>query len=216
MVDFELKEEGNKYTFEDFYRVIQLLRAPGGCPWDREQTHESLIKPMIEEAYEAVDAIEKKSDEKLKEELGDVLLQVIFHSIIAEENGEFVFSDITDMCTRKMIFRHSHIFGTDVAETADAVLDNWDKKKLEEKGIKSLEEDIDDIPKSFPALMRAAKVAKKRRKAGADTRPAEEITCEEDAGRKLYELARACDKAKIDPELALKAYLDKEMYNNEN
>ena len=95
MVEWQEKGKDEPYTFGDLYRLIELLRSPGGCPWDREQTHASLIKPMIEEAYETVDAIEKESHEKLCEELGDVLLQVIFHSIIAEEEGAFKFTDIT-------------------------------------------------------------------------------------------------------------------------
>ena len=106
MIQMEPKQPGERYTFQELYHIIELLRSPEGCPWDREQTHESLIKPMLEEAYEAVDAIEKKSPEKLCEELGDVLLQVIFHTILAKEEGSFAFEDVTDRCARKMLFRH--------------------------------------------------------------------------------------------------------------
>ena len=217
MVEWQEKGKDEPYTFGDLYRLIELLRSPGGCPWDREQTHASLIKPMIEEAYETVDAIEKESHEKLCEELGDVLLQVIFHSIIAEEEGAFKFTDITDGCTRKMLFRHSHVFGEDVANTAGEVLDNWDKRKQVEKGFHSLEEELQDIPKVLPALMRAAKMAKKIRK----NKPEDAVphTCgvpeafytPEEAGAFLYEAARICEQSGIDPELALKAYMDKEI-----
>ena len=217
MVEWQEKGKDERYTFEDLYRLIELLRSPGGCPWDREQTHASLIKPMIEEAYETVDAIEKESDGKLCEELGDVLLQVIFHSIIAEEEGAFRFDDITDGCTRKMLFRHSHVFGEDVANTAGDVLDNWEKRKQVEKGFQSLEEDLQDIPKVLPALMRAAKMAKKIRKNKPEAVTVhasgvpEVFTTPEEAGRYLYEVARICEQNGIEPELALKAYLDKEI-----
>ncbi len=217
MVEWQEKGKDEPYTFEDLYRLIELLRSPGGCPWDREQTHASLIKPMIEEAYETVDAIEKESDEKLCEELGDVLLQVIFHSIIAEEEGAFRFDDITDGCTRKMLFRHSHVFGEDVANTAGEVLDNWDKRKQVEKGFRSLEEELQDIPKVLPALMRAAKAAKKIRKNRPEAETAhasgvpEAFHSPEEAGRYLYEVARICERSGIEPELALKAYIDKEI-----
>lgn len=217
MVEWQEKGKDEPYTFEDLYHLIELLRSPGGCPWDREQTHASLIKPMIEEAYETVDAIEKESHEKLCEELGDVLLQVIFHSIIAEEEGAFKFTDITDGCTRKMLFRHSHVFGEDVANTAGEVLDNWDKRKQVEKGFHSLEEELQDIPKVLPALMRAAKMAKKIRKnKPEDAVPhtggvPEAFYTPEEAGAFLYEAARICEQSGIDPELALKAYMDKEI-----
>lgn len=217
MIAYQTKPDGEKYTFEDLYGIIELLRSPGGCPWDAVQTHETLIKPMIEEAYEAVDAIEKKSPEKLREELGDVLLQVIFHCILASEEGIFTFDDITDTCARKMLFRHSHVFGDDVAENAAAVLTNWDKKKAEEKGFRSLSEELRDVPQVLPALMRAGKIAHKIRKRGQDAErenPVPEsmrFSSEEEAGAFLYEAARACDIAGIDPELALKAYVEKEI-----
>ena len=144
MIQMEPKQPGERYTFQELYHIIELLRSPEGCPWDREQTHESLIKPMLEEAYEAVDAIEKKSPEKLCEELGDVLLQVIFHTILAKEEGSFAFEDVTDRCARKMLFRHSHVFGGDAAATAGEALSNWESRKLEEKGFSSLRQDLEE------------------------------------------------------------------------
>ncbi len=181
MIEMEPKQPGERYTFQELYHIIELLRSPEGCPWDREQTHESLIKPMLEEAYEAVDAIEKKSPEKLCEELGDVLLQVIFHTILAKEEGSFAFEDVTDRCARKMLFRHSHVFGGDAAATAGEALSNWESRKLEEKGFSSLRQDLEDIPNVLPALMRAQKAAKKIRKAGSDREELPPLASEQEA-----------------------------------
>ena len=210
MIRVNTKSENEKYNLEELYEIIEMLRSPEGCPWDREQTHKSLIKPMIEEAYEAVDAIKKESKPKLIEELGDVLLQVIMHSIIAEEEGEFTFSDVTDGCARKMLFRHSHVFGDVVAENAGQALNNWDEMKLKEKGFSSVWEDIKDIPEVFPALLRASKRAKKLRKAGeADLNINENIlpdidySNEKQVATLLYSICAKAEKEGVDPETAL-------------
>ena len=214
MNDVKLKIEEllkqDVYDFDDLVDIMVILRSECGCPWDREQTHKSLIKPMIEEAYEAVDAIEKESTPKLVEELGDVLLQVIMHSIIAEENKEFTFSDVTDGCARKMLFRHSHVFGDVVAENAGQALANWDEMKLKEKGFTSVWEDIKDIPDAFPALLRASKRAKKLRKAGeADGNINENIlpdidySDEKQVATLLYSICAKAEKEGVDPETAL-------------
>lgn len=210
MIKVNTKNENEKYNLKELYEIIEMLRSPEGCPWDRVQTHETLIKPMIEEAYEAVDAIEKHSDSKLVEELGDVLLQVIMHSIIAEENREFTFDDITDGCARKMLFRHSHVFGDVVAENAGQALANWEEMKLKEKGFSSVWEDIKDIPRCFPSLFRAAKRAKKLRKAGeADSLINESILPEIDYSDEkqvaalLYNICAKAEKEGVDPETAL-------------
>ena len=196
------------------------MRSPEGCPWDRVQTHETLIKPMIEEAYEAVDAIKKNSTEKLCEELGDVLLQVIFHSILAKEEGKFEFEDVTDRCARKMLFRHTHVFGNVEVENASEALDNWESRKLTEKGFSSLKQDLEDIPSVFPSLMRAQKVAKKIRKAGKSNEiPAGEEfenATEEEIGELLYALCQVADKSDIDAEVALAKYTDKIISGVEN
>ena len=222
--DFSFKE---KYDIQDFLKITKILRAPGGCPWDREQTHYSLVKPMLEEAYEAVDAIEKESTEKLTEELGDVLLQVIFHSIIGEEEGELSFNDVTDRCARKMLSRHTHIFGDAHAENSAEALNNWDEAKLKEKGFKTLREDLNDIPGCFPALMRAGKAAKKIRKGdgvySCDEKISdgvgalsEEVSLdnEDTVGAVLYEVCRIAEKNGVDPELALKRFTDKVISEN--
>ena len=220
MIQMETKKKDEKYSLEELYHIIELLRSPEGCPWDRVQTHETLIKPMIEEAYEAVDAIKKNSTEKLCEELGDVLLQVIFHSILAKEEGKFEFEDVTDRCARKMLFRHTHVFGNVEVDNASEALDNWESRKLTEKGFSSLKQDLEDIPSGFPALMRAQKVAKKIRKAGkSENIPSGEEfenATEEEIGELLYALCQVADKSDVDAEVALAKYADKVINNVEN
>ena len=153
------------YTWEDFREIIARLRAPGGCPWDREQTHSSLKGCMIEEAYEAVEGIrildETGNADNLQEELGDVLMQVFLHSQIAEEEGLFNLDDVVDGISRKMVYRHPHVFGDIEADTSEKVLRNWEELKKKEKGDRSPEEEIAAIPRSLPALIRTSKVLKK-------------------------------------------------------
>ena len=214
MIEVVKKEAGEKYNFEELYDIIKKLRSPEGCPWDREQTHETLIKPMIEEAYEAVDAIEKKSVDKMTEEMGDVLLQVIFHCILGEEDGEFGFLDVTDRCARKMLTRHTHVFGDKFAENADEALTNWEAAKLKEKGFDTLRQDLDDIPNQFPALMRAGKCAKKIRKADKVSPDCDasaavdnieiDFSDENMVGKILYEISRRAEENGVDAEIALK------------
>lgn len=169
MTEFDLNRQGAaKYTIEDLIAVVRRLFAPDGCPWDRAQTHESLRRNLPEEAYEAVDAIDSGRSERIADELGDVLLQVLMHSAIAERDGEFLFDDVTDNLSRKLISRHSHVFGTDTADSPDAVLTVWDKNKMREKGHASFSETLTDVPAGLPALMRADKLQKRAAKAGFD------------------------------------------------
>ncbi|GAB6065188.1 nucleoside triphosphate pyrophosphohydrolase [Aquifex pyrophilus] len=147
-----------RYTFEDLIKVMEELRKK--CPWDREQTHESLKKYLIEEAYEVLDAIDSKDDEKLKEELGDLLLQVVFHSQIAKERGAFDINDVIDTLVRKLIERHPHVFGN---EKPEEVLKNWEKKKMEKR--KSI---FEGVPKHLPALMRSQKLQDRASQVGFD------------------------------------------------
>ena len=156
--------------FDEFVDTIAALRAPGGCPWDREQTHESIAKNMIEEAYEAVDAIEAGDTVHLREELGDVLLQVVLQSQIAADAGEFTIDDVCRDVNEKMIRRHPHVFGSAKAQSAGDVLELWDSVKLAEKdavdgravdGGKDREGLLDGIPTGFPALMQAQKISRK-------------------------------------------------------
>jgi len=169
MTEFDLNRQGAaKYTIEDLMAVVRRLFAPDGCPWDRAQTHESLRRNLPEEAYEAVDAIDSGRSERIADELGDVLLQVLMHSAIAERDGEFAFEDVTDNLSRKLISRHSHVFGTDTANSPDDVLTVWDKNKMREKGHASFSETLADVPAGLPALMRADKLQKRAAKAGFD------------------------------------------------
>ena len=169
MTEFDLNRQGAaKYSMEDLITVVRRLFAPDGCPWDRVQTHETIRRNMVEEAYEAVDAIDSGRSERVADELGDVLLQVLLHSAIAERDGEFAFEDVTDNLSRKLISRHSHVFGTDTADTPDAVLTVWDKNKMREKGHASFSETLTDVPVGLPSLMRADKLQKRAAKAGFD------------------------------------------------
>lgn len=157
-----------KYSFNDLCDIMKRLRADDGCPWDREQTHASLKKYMIEETYEVLDALDSQNPEKIADEMGDLLLQIVFHAQIGQEQGEYDIDDVTNAICEKMIRRHPHVFADATAETAEAVLDNWDKIKKAEKGQKTVAETLRDIPASFPALMRAQKVQAKAAKQGFD------------------------------------------------
>jgi tetrapyrrole methylase family protein/MazG family protein len=142
----------------DLVRVMARLRGPGGCPWDHEQTHRSLARHLLEEAHEALDAIDADERELLREELGDVLLQVVFHAQIAADDGGWDVDDVADGITRKLIRRHPHVFGDVDVSGADEVLVNWERIKADEKGEAALE---GDIPETLPALARAAKVQRR-------------------------------------------------------
>ena len=146
---------------------MEKLRSPGGCPWDREQTHESLIPYLIEETYEVIDAVKKGNNKELKEELGDLLLQVVFHSQIAKERGTFTIDDVVDSIARKLIHRHPHVFGnrSDI-KTAEDVNREWEKLKQKEGKVK--DSILDGIPDSMPSLERAYKLQKKAAKVGFD------------------------------------------------
>ncbi|MBL4930632.1 nucleoside triphosphate pyrophosphohydrolase [Clostridium paridis] len=176
------KDLNNKKDFNDLVKIIERLRGVDGCPWDREQTHESLKSALIEESYEVIDAIEELDDDALIEELGDVLLQVVFHGIIGKEDGYFNIGDIIEGICNKMIYRHPHVFGDETADSSKEVLVNWEELKKKEKGLESLTEEMEAIAKSLPALIRANKVQKKAKKVGFDwdnVEPAMEKVIEE-------------------------------------
>jgi len=148
--------------------LVRVLRSEEGCPWDREQDHHSIRTEFIEETYEAVEAIDREDSELLREELGDVLFQILFHTEIEREAGRFTLEDVTTELVNKMIYRHPHVFGkTKVAGTGE-VLDNWDRLKTAEKSRDTLYDVLNAVPKQYPALLRAKKIAKKARKGGAD------------------------------------------------
>lgn len=157
-----------QYTIDDLKEIIVILRGENGCPWDKVQTHQSIKKDMIEECYEAIDALDQGDDKAFCNELGDVLLQVIFHSRMAEERGAFNFDDVLNEICVKLITRHTHVFGKDKAVTAEEALGNWEKNKKKEKNLDSYTAMLKDVPKYFPALMRSAKVQKKAAAAGFD------------------------------------------------
>lgn len=156
------------YTFDDFKKIIEILRSPEGCPWDREQTHNTIRNEFIEETYEAVDAIDRGDKTDLCEELGDVLLQIMLHSQIADENGDFNVEDVIDGVAKKMVLRHPHVFGDVSVENSAQVLENWDKIKKTEKHQTSYTDTLKSVPMSYPALMRAQKIQKRAGKVGFD------------------------------------------------
>lgn len=158
----------DRYTVEDLLSIMALLRSPDGCPWDREQNHRSIRLNMIEEAYEAADAIDLDDTAALCEELGDVLLQVVFHSRMAQEAGEFTFDDVCDGICRKLIERHPHVFGEVQVGGADEVLRNWEAIKQKTKQQDTATQTLQAVPRAFPALMRAQKVQKRAAKVGFD------------------------------------------------
>ena len=163
MVDFQCK---NRYGWEDLVEIIRLLRAPGGCPWDAEQTHLSIRRDFLEETYEVLDALDRDDARDMCEELGDVLMQVLFHAQIEREQGRFDVSDVIDGIAQKMVFRHPHVFANGRADTSDEVLVNWEILKRQEKGQRSTADAIEAVPHTLPSLWRAEKLQKKTAKVG--------------------------------------------------
>ncbi len=207
----EILKAKEKFDIEDLRLIIKILRAPDGCPWDGEQTHKSIIPGMIEECYEVVEAIEAESSEMLCEELGDVLLQVVFHSQIEEENGVFDFGDAVSGVCKKMIVRHPHVFGDVIAEDSETVLKNWDKIKADTKAQKNLGEKLDSIAKPLPALIRAQKVMHKAAKEMPVPTPAasDKLTADEvHIGKMLADAIAECEKLDIQAETVLRHYTD--------
>jgi tetrapyrrole methylase family protein/MazG family protein len=220
----------DRYDYADLEHIVKLLRAPGGCPWDRVQTNESIKTNMIEEAYELVDAINRDDDDGILEETGDVMLQAAFHSVLKEEQGVFNGEDALTAVVKKLIFRHSHIFGKDKATDADSALSVWEKNKAEEKGQSTFGEKVMAVPKNFPACMRAQKVQKRAAKSGMDflssvsasEKLGEEVAelinalvaddknaIKDEAGDVLFSAVNVCRLAGVDCEEALSAATEK-------
>lgn len=170
-----------KHDFQSLCELVEVLRSEEGCMWDREQTHASIRTDLIEETYEVVEAIDMDDVTLLREELGDVLFQVIFHSQIEREKGTFEVSDVIGDIIDKMILRHSHVFGEVHVDSSGEILDNWEKIKTVEKSRLTLRETMEAVPKQYPALLRAKKVVKKARKGGL------EITADENTLATLVE-----------------------------
>ncbi len=222
--------KSKQYTFEDLLEIMKVLRSSDGCPWDREQDHESLKKYLIEETYEVLEAIDLKSPAKLCEELGDVLLQVVFHARVAEENRQFSMKDVVHTVSEKMVSRHRHVFGEEHAETAEDVVDLWEEIKKEEKGSKTQTSVLKDVPPILPALMRSYKVQEKAAKVGFDWdhiddawkkvieeteelheayKCGEKEKTEEELGDLLFAVVNVARFLKIEPELALAGTINK-------
>lgn len=193
---------------EELIAVLEKLRAPGGCAWDREQTHESLVQYLIEETYELVDAIESGDRDELIEELGDVLYQVIFHSDIAAEAGQFTLEDVAAHMTAKMIGRHPHVFGDVVADTPEAVMENWDTLKSAEKPTRTSV--LDGVPQGMPALALADKLLGRAHKVGlidATLPGAVNVQSEDELGPLLLAIVASAKANGLDSERALRAAL---------
>jgi tetrapyrrole methylase family protein/MazG family protein len=157
-----------RFTLDDLKEIVVRLRAPDGCPWDKVQTNDSIKMSAVEEAYELVDAIDCEDDEKVLEETGDLLLQVIFHAVMKEETGAFNLSDVLSGICTKLITRHTHVFGEDKATDGESALSVWEKNKMVEKNQVTYADSVNDVPKCFPAAMRAQKIGKRAAKAGLD------------------------------------------------
>ncbi|MBR3503666.1 MAG: MazG family protein [Clostridia bacterium] len=209
--DFTRKE---RFTFDDLNRVMRRLRAFDGCPWDREQTHASLRNYLIEEAYEVADAVDSGDMDALCEELGDVLLEAVFHAEIAREHGEFDMADVTTAICRKMIGRHPHVFGGARVERAEDTLDLWEQIKMREKALDLKAQALEKIARSLPALMRAGKALRKAETFGlpvdeAVETPAASKDAEERAGDELLRAAWRAQRGCPEPELALSKAVDR-------
>lgn len=190
---------------DELIAVMERLRAPGGCAWDRAQTHESLVQYLVEETYELIDAIESGDAAELVEELGDVLYQVLFHSDIATEEGRFTIEDVAAHMTAKMIGRHPHVFGDTTADTPDEVMARWEELKQAEKPARTSV--LDGIPRGMPALALAAKVLGRAEKVGvtvAPEHPSAGADTEEELGRQLLALVARSSAAGLDAERALR------------
>lgn len=160
--------EKTRFSLEDLKEIVLRLRAPNGCPWDRAQTNDSIKMSAVEEAYELVDAIDADDDEKILEEAGDLLLQTVFHAVMKEETGAFTLTDVLTNLCQKLITRHTHVFGEDKAKDEKGALGVWEENKRKEKGQDTFAKSVNDVPKCFPAVMRAQKVGKRAGKAGLD------------------------------------------------
>lgn len=198
---FKIKKQNEKYDFKDLCSLMTLLRSDEGCPWDRAQTHKSLKKYLIEETYEVLETIDNEDDERLCDELGDLLLQIIFHARIADEEGRFDIASITDGICRKMVSRHTHVFADAKAVTPDDVVNNWEEIKKKEKGLRTHTGVLKDVPASLPALMRSQKVQQKASKVGFDwdNTAAVWVKIEEEL-RELKEACSRIDSVKINEE----------------
>ncbi len=229
-IDEQALLQKERFMLEDLREIIVRLRKPDGCPWDRVQTNESIKMSAVEEAYELVDAVDCDDDEKILEETGDILLQAVFHAVLKEETGAFTLTDVLTGICRKLITRHTHVFGEDKAKDEKGALGVWEENKRKEKGQDTFAKSVNDVPKCFPAVMRAQKVGKRAAKAGMDFQDVEaakarlieelvEFTeayrsgdataAEKELGDVLFSAVNVGRKAGCDCEKALKESVDR-------
>ena len=220
----------DRYNYQDLLDIMARLRAQDGCPWDREQDHKTLKRYLIEESYEVLEAIDEENPIKICDELGDLLLQVVFHAQIAKENGQFDMEDVINAVSSKMISRHRHVFGEEEAQTPDDVMVIWEKVKKQEKGQKTQTQVLKDVPSNLPALMRSFKVQQKAAQVGFDwddvrdamEKVKEELKeleeayttgddahKEEELGDLLFAVVNVSRFIKVQPELALTSTVNK-------
>ncbi|MGN0653481.1 MAG: nucleoside triphosphate pyrophosphohydrolase [Oscillospiraceae bacterium] len=217
--DFKFKEN---YNINDLVEIVKILRSENGCPWDKEQDHHSIRKDFLEETYEVLEAIDNDDTELLREELGDVLLQVVFHSQIETENNSFTFDDVADEVCKKLITRHPHVFGDLKVDNSEQVLKNWDNIKKKTKEQKTYKDTLESVPKVLPALMRSYKVAQRAERTGMSVIQASplDILIDEKAqnidkdifmeliGNTLLSFVNFARKVGVDPEEALQKATD--------
>ncbi|ACD95762.1 nucleoside triphosphate pyrophosphohydrolase [Trichlorobacter lovleyi] len=185
----------NHDQFNQVMSIMRRLRAPGGCPWDAEQSHESLKRYLLEESYEVLEAIDSGSDEQLKEELGDLLLQPVFHAAIAEERGAFTIEDVLASLSDKLIRRHPHVFGDQVITDSEAQVANWEKIKKAEKG-EERRSALSGIPPHLPALMKAQKITEKASRVGFDWEHVNQVMAK--VLEELHEFEEAMEQGRQD------------------
>ncbi len=198
-------KETKRYTMADLVEITALLRAPDGCPWDREQTHQSVRKCVIEEAYEVAEAIDLESPTMLREELGDLLFQAVFHAQIATEQGAFTIEDVIDEVARKMVERHPHVFEAVVAENSEQALSAWDNAKRKEKHHADTYAAMDSVARTLPSLMRAQKLIHKSKNTPFGVCAPQICENEEELAQQLFALCAEADRLGVDAEQVLDA-----------
>lgn len=199
VVNFSFKD---KYGFEDLVNIVKILREPGGCPWDRDQTHQSIRENFLEETYEVLEAIDSLDPVLMQEELGDVLLQVVMHADMARDEKWFCIDEVCNDICQKLIIRHPHVFGDVTVSSTGEVLKNWDDIKRQTKSQKTQSEAMAAIPATYPALMKAQKVQSKAKKAGFDWDSAEGAFLKiEEESKELKEALAKGDSSQVEDEL---------------
>ncbi len=216
----------NKYTIDDLIKIVEKLRGEGGCPWDIEQTHQSIKHSIIEEGYELIETLDAGDWVKAADESGDLLLQIVFHAQIGKEKGEYSMDDVYKAVCEKMVHRHPHVFGDDKVKDSEEVLDNWSKIKRDDRGQKTISQDMAAVSSSLPSLMRAQKIQGKAEKGGyvfSEPSVASETVCnlidvmanntdkevaEKYVGKMLFEVVSIAKKYGVDAETALNKHTE--------